>query len=120
MYRKAKYFGDDDICQRILSEPSAAKQKRLGKCIKGFNQMAWNDVSQNVMYEALMAKFTQNVHLKTALIASYPKRMAEASPYDRHWGIGIGIHHPSISQPSKWPGKNILGKILMNVRAVLM
>ena len=52
MYRKAKYVGDDDdICQIILCEPSAAKQKRLGRCIKEFNQSAWNDVSRNVMYE---------------------------------------------------------------------
>jgi len=31
--------------------------------------MAWNYVSQHVMYEALMSKFTQNVHLKNAFIA---------------------------------------------------
>ena len=38
---------------------------------------------------------------------------------DRKWGIGIDIHDPDRLIVSKWRGKNLLGRILMEVREEL-
>ena len=45
--------------------------------------------------------------------------MAECSPYDKKWGIGIDIGNPDRLNIAKWKGQNLLGKILMDVREEL-
>jgi len=40
-------------------------------------------------------------------------------PYDTIWGVGLGEHHPDITDKSKWRGQNLLGKALMKVRDML-
>ena len=45
--------------------------------------------------------------------------LAECSPYDKKWGIGIDIKDPDRTDVSKWKGENILGRVLMKVREEL-
>ena len=42
--------------------------------------------------------------------------IGEASPSDSTWGIGLSLKDPTAKDPTKWTGKNLLGKILMSVR----
>jgi ribA/ribD-fused uncharacterized protein len=44
------------------------------------------------------------------------KPLVEASPYDLIWGVGLGEHHPDVTDKSKWRGLNLLGQALMKVR----
>jgi len=44
----------------------------------------------------------------------------EASPFDRKWGIGLDASKAAASDPSKWRGENLLGKILTEVREELL
>lgn len=46
--------------------------------------------------------------------------LVEASPFDRKWGIGMDASNAAASDPSKWRGKNLLGKILTEVREELL
>lgn len=45
--------------------------------------------------------------------------MAEASPYDRIWGIGLKETDSRAENKSKWRGQNFLEKVLMEVREEL-
>lgn len=42
--------------------------------------------------------------------------LAEASPFDSEWGIGMQAYDPDVLNPRKWRGKNKLGEALMDVR----
>ena len=42
--------------------------------------------------------------------------LAEASPYDRVWGIGIDEEKAKKCGCSRWRGENLLGFALMEVR----
>ena len=44
------------------------------------------------------------------------KILAEASPTDRVWGIGLSLTDGRSRKVSEWRGKNILGFTLMKVR----
>lgn len=52
------------------------------------------------------------------LMATGEKIIAEASPRDAVWGIGMAEDHPNVTDQSVW-GQNLLGKALMKVRAAL-
>lgn len=51
-------------------------------------------------------------------MATKDSELAEASPYDRVWGIGYGVNSREINDKSLW-GSNKLGKILVEVREEL-
>lgn len=43
--------------------------------------------------------------------------IAEAASYDRIWGIGLSA--TEAVKVSQWPGQNLLGQILMEIRSNL-
>ena len=45
--------------------------------------------------------------------------LAEASPYDKIYGIGLKPNDPRVQDPTQWKGQNLLGKALMKVREEL-
>lgn len=71
------------------------------------------------MFLTLYHKFRQNYDLKVYLLMTKDSILAEASPYDRVWGIGLGLRYPERLDYSKWRGENLLGKVLMDVRKQL-
>jgi ribA/ribD-fused uncharacterized protein len=66
-----------------------------------------------------LAKFSQNPRLRAALLATGDTVLAEASPYDRVWGIGLGAEHPDARNPARWRGTNWLSEVLTKLRATL-
>lgn len=42
--------------------------------------------------------------------------LVEASPLDRVWGTGLAADHQDATAPGHWPGLNLLGFALMEVR----
>jgi ribA/ribD-fused uncharacterized protein len=68
---------------------------------------------------AVKAKFTQHPELRKKLQETGDKRLGEANPRDKYWGIGTSSDTSKAKDPSKWPGKNTLGKILEEIRTEL-
>jgi predicted NAD-dependent protein-ADP-ribosyltransferase YbiA (DUF1768 family) len=48
------------------------------------------------------------------------QRWAEASPLDRIWGSGLAADDAQATSPAHWPGLNLLGFALMEVRHQLL
>ena len=65
-------------------------------------------------------QFSQNLHLEKQLIATHPRIMAECSPRDCLWGIGLGANNVKAWNVETWRGKNLLGYALMEVRKHIM
>lgn len=116
MYRKANLFGDEATAQRILATPDPRAQKALGRQVQGFSEAVWVREREAIVRTGNRAKFTQNPPLRAALLATAGTTLVESSPYDRIWGIGLSADHPAATDPAKWRGLNLLGKILTELR----
>ncbi|KAL4493648.1 hypothetical protein ABPG72_004141 [Tetrahymena utriculariae] len=68
----------------------------------------WQSVKDEVMYEALKAKFTQHKDLKKFLLSTGDAKLIEHTQKDKYWADG-----------GDGSGKNMLGILLMNLRKEL-
>lgn len=116
MAKKALLAGDLMRYALIMNEPDPAKCKKLGKQVKDLDVTAWNQCKEEIVYHANFAKFTQNAQAQQTLLGTGNKVLAEASPYDPIWGIGLESSDPDSTCPDRWKGQNLLGKVLMKVR----
>ena len=112
-------FNDLDAYNKIMLESNPKQCKNIGKTVKDFDAAKWDAVKQQIVFHATYEKFSQNYELHRVLILTGNKTLAEASPYDKIWGIGLiaSEHNAKISE--KWEGQNLLGQSLMEVRHIL-
>lgn len=117
MYQKAILFGDNDVANEILNETDPKNIKALGRKIKNFNQQEWDENKFEIVIAGNFYKFTQNDQLKNILLNTGNQDIAEASPLDKIWGIGID--EKAAESGAEWQGENLLGKALMVVRYMI-
>lgn len=118
-WSKAKMFGDAEMEKKILKTASPKSVKTYGDKVKDFKEEEWNAKKDNIMRIAIKAKFTQHPELRKKLQETGTKRLGEANPRDKYWSIGTGADTSKAKDPAKWPGKNVLGKILEEIRTEL-
>lgn len=116
MHQKAIYFHDEDIATQILATNDVSHIKKLGRLVSGYDDTVWNGIRQIIVYEGLLAKFSQNMDLKEELLSTGNAILAECAVKDRIWGIGLSMSNPERFEKEKWQGKNLLGYTLMMVR----
>jgi ribA/ribD-fused uncharacterized protein len=118
MWEKAAKF-DPFVCAGILKETKAWKIKELGRDynIRNFDEKEWDALRYDVMFEILMAKFAQNPAILAILLGTGSAELAEASPYDKKWGIGFDAENAEANR-GRWH-RNLLGKALVAVRVRL-
>lgn len=66
-----------------------------------------------LMCDVLRVKFSEPA-LRQLLLDTFPRMLAEASPLDLVWGIGLSSCDAEEGVP--WRGSNLLGECPMNVR----
>lgn len=116
MYQKAVHFQDEITASKILSTTDVAEIKQLGRQVSGYDENMWNGIRQIVVYEGLLAKFSQNNELRKLLKDTGNAILAECAVKDTIWGIGLSMKDPNRFDRSKWKGQNLLGYSLMMVR----
>ena len=119
MYRKAICFCDEVVAAQILSKNDVAEIKSLGRQVSNYDENMWNGIRQIVVYEGLLAKFSQNEDLKTKLKATGDAVLAECAVKDCIWGIGLSIKDFARFDKTRWKGQNLLGYTLIIVRELL-
>jgi len=119
MASKARLFADHDSLRQILESTDPKTAKAVGRQVQNFDDRVWAEHCGGVVTEGNVAKFSQNEPLRTFLLNTQDQVLVEASPYDRIWGIGLKATDERAKYPSTWQGQNLLGFILMDVRAKL-
>lgn len=119
MTEKACVFRDLETEAAILAAKSPREHKALGRKVRGFDPTVWNSVCRGVVYTGNLAKYNQNTDLRELLLNTGDRTIAETSPEDRIWGIGLAQDDPRAQVPSQWQGTNWLGIALMQVRDAL-
>ena len=116
---KAKLFHDFKHYTYILRSDTPQQCKALGKKVTPYDDSQWSKARKDVLLKALTAKFEQNKDLKKMLLDTGDALIAEASPFDRIFGIGMTAEQAGCCPPEQWQGENLLGKVLMEVREKL-
>jgi ribA/ribD-fused uncharacterized protein len=116
MAEKARLFGNDEVRARIIAARHPDEAKKLGRQVIGFDPQVWNEQKYELVKTGNYQKFSQHVPLKEYLLTTGDRVLVEASPVDAIWGIGLAATHPDAMHPAKWPGENLLGFALMEVR----
>jgi len=107
-YFQAQKFDDAGYREKIRKANSPMIAARLGRSRKVPIRKDWDSRKVNVMYEAVLAKFTQHEALRQMLLDTGDAKIVEHTENDRYWGDG-----------GDGSGKNMLGQILMRVRDAL-
>jgi hypothetical protein len=115
MTQKARLFNDQDAVKKISKELIPAKQKSIGKSIKGFSRQVWEAQAPELITPGLVEKFLQNKSCRDMLLNTGDKRIVEATK-DNFWGAGVPLFSKHIWIKERCTGKNVMGKILQAVR----
>ncbi|MHA4809208.1 NADAR family protein [Flavitalea flava] len=120
MAGKARLFADEEILARILLAKTPGKAKELGRKVKNFDPMVWDNNKFKMVVEGNLCKFSSNPSMKQFLLKTGDRVLVEASPVDTVWGIGLAADNKKVSDPFQWRGENLLGYALMEVRDLLI
>jgi ribA/ribD-fused uncharacterized protein len=119
MYEKARLFKDMHIADKIMKTSSPKSCKALGRKVKNFDENVWTEHAYDIVKTGVLHKFCQNMFLQRQLLETNLP-FAEASPYDKIWGIGLKATDKRAQDASKWKGTNLLGKALDSVRSIIL
>lgn len=107
-YFQSQKFAESKVRERIRSAKTPAEAASLGRSRKLKLRRDWDSSRISVMRVALLAKFHQHDDLATLLLATGDARIVEHTDSDEFSGDG-----------GDGSGKNMLGNLLMEVRATL-
>jgi ribA/ribD-fused uncharacterized protein len=116
MTAKALLFGGTSAADRIRAAPHPRAAKALGREVRGFDERHWAERRFDLVVRGNLAKFSQHTDLGNYLLGTGGRVLVEASPVDRAWGIGLAADDERATSPEHWPGLNLLGFALMEVR----
>ncbi len=107
-YHWEKFQGDADIQHLIITAPSSHEAFKCAGEWKDRRRKDWDDVKIGIMRDILRAKVHQHEYVRRKLLATGDRELVEDSWRDDFWGWG----------PNR-DGKNMLGKLWMEVRVEL-
>lgn len=107
-YFQAQKFPDTPHEEEIRLIKSPMIAARMGRDRKRPLRPRWDLVKEDVMREALYAKFTQNGKLRDLLLSTGDAPLVEHTPRDSYWGDG-----------RDGKGQNRLGHLLVELREKL-
>lgn len=120
MAMKSLLFKDHETYGKIMNTTSPKEQKALGRQVKNFDKERWDSLKFEIVAEGVYRKFEQSEILEEFLLSFHPSLIfAEASPWDKIWGIGLGPDDEKAWDVSTWEGENLLGQVLNMVSLVL-
>jgi ribA/ribD-fused uncharacterized protein len=107
-YFQAQKFAGTPYAEEIRRAATAKQAANLGRDRKHPLRKDWEQVKDSVMKRAVLRKFETHGEIGAVLLQTGDEDLVENAPGDYYWGCG-----------KTGTGQNKLGKILMDVRAIL-
>jgi ribA/ribD-fused uncharacterized protein len=107
-YFQAQKFTSTRYSRLIRLAKTPLTAARMGRSRKNPLRPDWEEVKDDVMRKAVRCKFETHADIRATLLATGDRPLVEQTRRDHYWGCG-----------STGTGKNMLGLILMEVRAEL-
>ena len=92
----------------VRNAGSPAESAKMGRDRSRPLRKDWESVKDDIMLTAILAKFTQYTDMRDLLLSTSDADLVEHTSNDHYWADG-----------GDGTGKNMLGKILMDVREAL-
>jgi N-glycosidase YbiA len=107
-YFQAQKFAGTEHEEAVRLAKSPMVAARMGRSRQRPLRPDWETAKDDIMREALRAKFDQHHELRSLLLSTQDAQLVEHTANDRYWGDG-----------GDGTGKNRLGQLLMELRAEL-
>ena len=80
---------------------------------------AWNKIVYNVVKRGVQAKFRHHKEMQELLFSTGDALLACCCKSE-DWGTGLSAEDPLLKEVNHWPGRNLSGRILMEIRRELL
>ena len=117
IYEKAMYHNRTDIAATMVRSKDAVEAKNEAKKI--VTQKKWEEKKEEIMNEVIKSKLESNKDIESELMETGERLLGEAVIGQDEWGVGLAKRTAAHTNPEKWPGKNRLGKMYMDMRRKL-
>jgi ribA/ribD-fused uncharacterized protein len=107
-YFQAQKFAGTSHESQVRKAASPKEAADMGRDRKRPLRKDWEQVKDDIMREVVRAKFNQHNTLRETLLSTGDAALVEHTVNDKYWGDG-----------GDGTGKNMLGKILMEIRKEL-
>lgn len=107
-YFQAHKFYDDELRRVMMNTPSPMEVAKIGRNRNNPLRNDWENVKDDIMRFAVLEKFKQNENARRVLLSTKNSKLVEHTKNDDYWADG-----------GDGTGKNMLGIILMETRAIL-
>lgn len=107
-YFQAQKFEDAKLREQIRKTKSPMIAARMGRDRKKPLRRDWESVKVGIMRDVVREKFAQHDDIRQILLSTGDAKIVEHTENDSYWGDG-----------GDGSGKNMLGRILMEVREEL-
>jgi ribA/ribD-fused uncharacterized protein len=107
-YFQAQKFAGTPYTEKVRLATSPKQAAEIGRDRRLPLRPDWERVKDDVMRRAVLRKFETHAQIREILLATGEEDIVENTKHDYYWGCG-----------QDGSGKNMLGQILVEVRAIL-
>ena len=119
-WRMSLEMGKPDLAKKIHESRHAGEAKKISKDIADdLTRLQWETDNVDIMEHLLAVKAKQCERFNECLMETQDSVLAEATP-SRFWGTGLSMFVTKNCSESYWPGQNMLGALLMDLRTEIL
>jgi ribA/ribD-fused uncharacterized protein len=107
-FQAQKFAGAPQHVEEVRRAQSPKQAAMRGRSRARPLRADWEQVKDDVMRRGVLRKFETHAEIRAVLLGTGEEEIVENAPHDYYWGCG-----------QDGSGKNMLGKVLMEVRAIL-
>ena len=116
-FRACEEHLNPEVAEQVLKARSPQEAKSIANYVKDPDPTShWNTIKCDVMRHVLRAKAESNDEFRQHLLNTGNQLLVEASASDSYWGSGLTYLLTTTTLSEMLPGKNMLGRLLVELR----